>query len=86
MIGARVCSRIAARSSAGSDEDTCRVEDDLEVAAGERGGSLADALARSDQLEVGMGRERRAERVRAVAGARHVDPERAPVVPVLAHQ
>ncbi len=56
-IGARVCSRIAAISPAGSELDARRVEDAVEMPAGERGGGLGDVLRGTDELELVMGGE-----------------------------
>ena len=74
-IGERVCSRIAAISPPGSDVAAGRVNDDLEVAAGESGRRLADVLAPADEVELWMGRERVAEPVEPVARTGDVDPD-----------
>src|SRR6185437_14337606 len=52
-----------------------RVQDGVEVAAGERRGALGDRDARTQQLELGMARQRLAELVEALARTRAVETQ-----------
>ena len=54
---------------------TCRVEDRVEVAAGERRGRLLDHLGRPDELELVVCLESLEDLWEPIAGPRHVDAE-----------
>src|SRR5262249_60398732 len=50
-------------------------QDAVEVAACERGGCLADVLALTDDVELGVSGELLAQRIEAVAGADQIDAD-----------